>query len=61
LLVLAFGILPKDLIINVEFVVFAMFLFVCASWFLILDKTERSIMHTFLKRGLSLVQRTFSA
>lgn len=61
MLVLAFGIVPKHFVINVGFVAFAMFLFLCASWFLILDKDERSIVCTFLKRGLSLVHRTFNA
>jgi O-antigen/teichoic acid export membrane protein len=61
LMLLAFSIFPKDLIINAELVAFAIFLFVCGSWFLILDKAERSIIHNFLIRGLRLVQKIFNA
>lgn len=61
LLLLAFGIVPKDLIINANFVAFAIFLFMCGSWFLILDKAERSMLYILLRKGLSLVRGKFSA
>jgi len=61
LLVLAFGIVPKDLIINAIFLILTMFVFLYAGWFLLLDNEERLIIQTFLKNGLDLFQRIFNA
>ena len=59
MLVLAFGMVSKDSIINVGFVAFAMILFACAGWFLILDREERSMVSASLNRVLRLFQRPF--
>jgi O-antigen/teichoic acid export membrane protein len=61
MLMLSLAIVPKDLVINGGFVVFTMVLFAFTGWFLVLDKTERSIIHNFLMKGLRLVQRTSNA
>ena len=56
LLVLAFGAVPKDFATNIAFVASVIVAFLLASWHLILDKTEHSILRAFLKRSLHLVQ-----
>jgi len=61
LLVLAFGMVPKDLITNAVFLALTMLLFLYASWFLFLDDAERMTVQRLMSRGLNLVQRTFGA
>ena len=57
MLVLLVAIVPKELFINGGFVSFTFIIFVCVGWFLVLDKTERSIIHNFIVNSLHLVQR----
>jgi O-antigen/teichoic acid export membrane protein len=61
LLVLAFGMVPKDLIANAVFLALTMLLFLYAAWFLILDEAERGTIHNVLKKGLRLAQRARDA
>jgi O-antigen/teichoic acid export membrane protein len=61
LLVLVLGMVTNNLTINAEFVVFMMSLFICTSWLFFLDNVERSIIHTYIKRGLGFIQRKFNA
>ena len=61
LLILALGMIPKAFIINALFLMSTILLFFYASWLLLLDSTERSIIHTLLKKCFSLFQRVFNA
>jgi O-antigen/teichoic acid export membrane protein len=58
LLVFVFGAIPRGLGANIGFAASAMVAFVFASWRLVLDKTEHSIIRAFLKRSFHLVEGT---
>jgi len=61
LVVLALGMVPNRLITSAVFLALTMLMFSFATWYLILDDAERATVQSVLKRGLSSVQRTFSA
>ena len=51
LVVLAFAMIPKDLIVNAVFVMLALLLFLSAGWFVILDTQERSWVKKLVGAG----------
>ena len=53
LLVLAFGMVPKGLIVSALFVALAMLVFAWAGWFLLLDSEERSWVRNVVRAGPS--------
>jgi O-antigen/teichoic acid export membrane protein len=53
LLVLAFGMVPKGLIVNALFLALAMLLFSSAGWFMLLDSEERRWVRDLVRAGSS--------